>query len=217
MVSEEVVLRKAERWMAEHFKNDRTGHAFDHLKRVVGLSKKIGQIEGGDLFTIQLGAWLHDYGDVKLTQNQQKAKKEIRLWLEEEGIPDEKTEEILRLIQVIAYQKGQNPLDAVTLEEKIVQDADRLDAIGAVGIVRTFVYGSSKGNALFDYQAADSVVNHFEDKLFRLKEGMNTSTGKKLAESRHQFMRSFLLQLEKELKDGIKFFFLHLFKESYII
>ncbi|WP_099224377.1 HD domain-containing protein [Listeria costaricensis] len=202
MLSEEQVLQKAACWMEEHFKSDQTGHAFDHLKRVVALSKKISKEEGGDLFTIQLGAWLHDYADAKLTQNQQTAKTKMREWLKKEGLAIEKVEEILRLTEAVSYRNGNNPIKAITLEEQIVQDADRLDAIGAVGVVRTFIYGSSKGKALFDRQETDSVIQHFDDKLFRLKDKMNTVTGKKLAESRHQFMQRFISQLGKELEEG---------------
>ena len=143
-----------------------------------------------DLEIVGLSALLHDADDYKLFQTENNAN--ARMFLEEIGIPQDQIDQICRVINAVSFSKnrGKHP---ESLEGKIVQDADRLDAIGAVGIARTFSYGGHKGRPLTD------TVQHFHDKLLLLKDEMNTETAKQMAESRHQFLITFLKELEKEL------------------
>ena len=167
------------------------GHDVEHTLRVYTNAMRIAQAEGScDMEIVGLSALLHDADDDKLFQTENNAN--ARTFLEEICIPQNQIDQICRVINAVSFSKnrGKHP---ETIESKIVQDADRLDAIGAVGIARTFSYGGHKGRSLTD------TVQHFHDKLLLLKDEMNTETAKQMAESRHQFLITFLNELEKEL------------------
>ncbi len=165
-------------------------HDLDHTLRVCENAMKIAEGEPScDRALAALEALLHDVDDHKLfsTGNQANA----RAFLESHGVSPERIERICRDIASVSFSKnwGRRP---ETQEGRIVQDADRLDAMGAVGIARTFAYGGEKGRPLKDS------VSHFHEKLLLLKDMMNTEAGRALAEERHAFMLSFLEELEKE-------------------
>lgn len=165
-------------------------HGLDHTLRVYENAMKIAEGEPScDRSLLALEALLHDVDDHKLFSTEDNAN--ARAFLEQQGVPGEKIERICRDIASVSFSKnrGRKP---ETPEGRIVQDADRLDAMGAVGIARTFAYGGEKGRSLKDS------VSHFHEKLLLLKDMMNTETGKALAEERHAFMLSFLEELEKE-------------------
>ena len=167
------------------------GHDVEHTLRVYTNAMRIAQAEGPcDMEIVGLSALLHDADDDKLFQTENNAN--ARTFLEEICIPQNQIDQICQVINAVSFSKnrGKHP---ETIESKIVQDADRLDAIGAVGIARTFSYGGHKGRSLTD------TVQHFHDKLLLLKDEMNTETAKQMAESRHQFLITFLNELEKEL------------------
>lgn len=165
-------------------------HDLDHTLRVYENAMKIAERElSCDRDLAALEALLHDVDDHKLFSTENHAN--ARAFLEQQGVPRERIERICRDIASVSFSKnrGRKP---ETPEGRIVQDADRLDAMGAVGIARTFAYGGEKGRPLKDS------VSHFHEKLLLLKELMNTETGRALAEERHAFMLSFLEELEKE-------------------
>ena len=180
-------IQAAKQYVKTLFADRADGHDVEHTLRVYTNAMKIAQAEGPcDLEIVGLSALLDD----KLYHTENNAN--ARMFLEEIGIPQDQIDQICRVINAVSFSKnrGKHP---ETLEGKIVQDADRLDAIGAVGIARTFSYGGHKGRSLTD------TVQHFYDKLLLLKDEMNTETAKQIAESRHQFLITFLKELEKEL------------------
>ena len=187
MIEERILAAK--QYVKTLFADRADGHDVEHTLRVYSNAMRIAQAEGPcDLEIVGLSALLHDDDKLFQTENQANARK----FLEEIGTPKNQIDQICRVINAVSFSKnrGKHP---ETLEVKIVQDADRLDAIGAVGIARTFSYGGHKGRSLTD------TVQHFHDKLLLLKDEMNTETAKQMAESRHQFLITFLNELEKEL------------------
>lgn len=187
-------------------------HDFQHIERVYKNAETILQSEPGANSTIvKLAVLLHDVSDAKYTETKE-AEERI---LEALDLTEEERRNIRDIIASVSFNGG-NELEAKSIEAKIVRDADRLDAIGAVGIARTFAYGGAKGRKLYDdaeeARSAMSVeeyrtkstasVTHFYEKLLLLKDLMVTEKGRQMAEERHEFMVSFLRQLKKE-RDGI--------------
>ena len=176
------------------FRNNSGGHDADHTMRVYRNALTIAESEKEcDIEIVSLASLLHDADDRKLFNTSNNAN--ARSFLMQQNITPEKTERIITAINSVSFSqnRGKRP---ETLEGKIVQDADRLDAIGAVGIARTFAFGGEHGRSL------DSSIRHFYDKLLLLKDEMNTKTGQKLAEERHAYMAGFLKEFEKEQAFG---------------
>lgn len=178
------------------FSKDSTGHDFFHLKRVVRLSRKIATYEQANLFVSEAGAWLHEIGDVKLFKNPQLAKEQMINFLQSISINEKTIQDLLIAIEDISFRKGKTPK---SLEGKVIQDADRLDALGAIGIARTFAYGGATGQLIYhEGQPENTTIQHFYDKLLLLKDQMNTTYGQQIAVKRHFFMELFLEQFFKE-------------------
>lgn len=212
-MNKDQILENAKIKITEVLGNDTSGHDLWHIKRVVALAKKIGTDEGGDLFIIELAAWLHDIADHKYHGGDETVgPREARKWMESQNISEEIKNSVVTIIEEISFKGAQVDTPMSTLEGEVVQDADRLDAIGAIGIARTFAYGGSKHHAMYDpdinpvdhtnfdnYKKSTApVINHFYEKLLLLKNLMNTKTGKILADDRHRFMEGFLDQFYKE-------------------
>ena len=188
----EGIIEKAAAYVRELFAGNAGGHDAAHTFRVYRTALGIAENEpGADREIVALAALLHDADDHKLFQTEENAN--ARRFLEENGVPAERIARILEVINSVSFSRNQGRIPE-TLEGKIVQDADRLDAMGAVGIARTFAYGGEHGRAL------DQSVQHFYDKLLRLRETMNTGTAKRLAEKRHRFLESFLNEYVEETK-----------------
>ena len=200
-----------------YFENESTGHDFWHAMRVYKTALSIGREEGGDLRIIQAAALLHDVADWKLDQDKQLiGKVKMKEWLKCLGYTDVERQEVFSIIDNMSYKGGTNSHKILSKEGKIVQDADRLDAIGAIGIARTFAYGGAKGRPMHDPEKKPAefedfeayknhegaTINHFYEKLFKLKDLMNTESGRKIAESRDAFMHTFLEQFYGEW-DGL--------------
>jgi uncharacterized protein len=192
------------------------GHEWWHTYRVWKTALRIARHEKGvDLFVVQLGALLHDVADWKFNKGDEKVEERTtRAWLKKVGADDETIDKICYIVMNVSF-KGAGVKDRMmTKEGQIVQDADRLDAIGAIGIARAFVYGGYEGRPMYDpdrkprmhksfadYKAAESsTINHFYEKLLLLKGRMHTKTAIKIAEERDAFMRDYLKRFLKEWK-----------------
>ncbi|EEO4370667.1 HD domain-containing protein [Listeria monocytogenes] len=200
MKQEEIIIA-AQKWMQSHFEKETTGHDWEHIKRVWHLSKQIQATEGGDKFAIELAALFHDYNDSKLTSDPAQATEVITHWMKGKEIPEEIISKIIRIIQSVSFKNGKNPTQASTIEEKIVQDADRLDAIGAIGIARTFTYGGANNREIANRDHPENTtLQHFYDKLLLIQKQLKTKTGRELAGEKQKIMQEFIHALEKELK-----------------
>lgn len=171
------------------------GHDYNHSVRVHRNACLIAKTEECDMAVVQASAIVHDYIDHKYANNVEQRKEVLREVLASAGLSAAQIDHVFSIIENISYSTGGV---VTTIEGKIVQDADRLDALGAIGIARTFAYGGSMHRALYGDET--STVSHFHDKLFKLKNLMNTSKGKVLAIERHEFMTIFLDQLDRELR-----------------
>ena len=196
-------MNKAMEYARSIFEGDASGHDFDHTLRVFHTATRLAEEEGADLQTVQLAALLHDVDDRKLSPETCEGKLRAVKFLQENHIPQEKIREIVDIISRISFSAKLAPPESI--EGKCVQDADRLDAIGAIGIARTFAFGGSRGRRMHDPEGKDqnASIQHFYDKLLLLKEGMHTPTGRRLAEERDRFMRQFLEQFYAEW-DGLR-------------
>ena len=190
-MNEQSIIHCAMKYIETLFADDYGGHDAEHSKRVYHNASLIADTEPGcDRFIISLAALLHDVDDHKLvhTENNENA----RAFLAKHQIDNAQTEIICSIINGISFSKNRG-IRPATLEGKIVQDADRLDAIGAIGIARAFAFGGERKRPL------EESIQHFHDKLLHLKNEMNTAEGKRIAESRHSLMVNFLEALEKEI------------------
>ena len=187
----DMLTENAIAYVRELFKGDSGGHDAAHTLRVYQNAMRIAQAEPGcDREIVALAALLHDADDHKLFQTENYAN--ARAFLNANAVPAERVERICGVIGGVSFSQNRGKIPD-TLEGRIVQDADRLDALGAIGIARTFAYGGMHGRALEDS------VRHFHDKLLRLRDGMHTQTARMLAAQRHAFLESFLRELDAEL------------------
>ncbi|KPH13709.1 HD domain-containing protein [Chryseobacterium sp. ERMR1:04] len=189
------------------------GHDWFHIERVWKLSKKIAEDEECNHDVVELSALLHDIADPKFHNGDETlALKVSREFLESQDTPEDVIEQVLFVIKNISFKNRSEVPQNLPIELKIVQDADRIDAIGAIGVARTFNFGGFKNNLMYhpdmkpqlnmskeEYKKSNgTTINHFYEKLLLLKDLMNTEKGKKIAEERHDFMLLFLDQFYKE-------------------
>ena len=194
------------RFIKSIFSGDSSGHDYYHTIRVYKLATKIAKQENADVKTVQLAALLHDVDDIKLSPDTYVAKKNAVDFMMANKVDEEIIKVVCKIIDEVSFA-GTDSVVPDTIEGKCVQDADRLDAIGAIGIARTFAYGGSRGRKIYDpeikpkmgmnkeeyWNNQDSTsINHFYEKLLLLKEMMNTTEGRKLAEHRQAVMKEFL-------------------------
>ena len=200
-------------FVKEKLEGAEAGHDWFHIERVWKLSKKIAEKEGGNLELIELSALLHDIADPKFHNGDETlALKISKDFLEEIHVNAELIEQVLFVIKNISFKNRAEAPENPPLELQIVQDADRLDAVGAIGIARTFNFGGFKNNLMYhpeikpnlgmnkeEYKKSNgTTINHFYEKLLLLKDLMNTETAKKIASERHDFMLQFLDEFYKE-------------------
>lgn len=189
------------------------GHDWWHIYRVWQLAKQIAQTEEVDMFIVELGALLHDIADSKFHDGDESiGPKKARSFLKSLAINEDVIIHIEHIISNISFKGGKEKRTFSSLELDVVQDADRLDAMGAIGIARTFNYGGFKNHELYNPEIAPNLemskeeyknstaptLNHFYEKLLLLKNRMNTSTGKAMADHRHQYMLGFLDEFYRE-------------------
>lgn len=206
------LIKEAELFVKTKLGKDASGHDYHHCDRVRKLAIKIAIQEGiTDTWIIELAALLHDVPDEKLNDWTEQGWKMLDEWLTGQQVPFETSNQIKNIIREVSYKGGHNSPPS-SLEAEIVQDADRLEAIGAIGIARAFAYGGKKGRPLYDpsisvrdemtleeYRNANSsTIHHFYEKLLKLSALFNTRTGKEMAKIRHEYMKSFLDQFYKE-------------------
>ena len=185
------IIDSAFSYIEDLFKCDFGGHDVEHSKRVYRNAFLIAKSEPEcDMFIVSLAALLHDVDDHKLFHTENNAN--ARAFLESVQLDQNQIDRICELMNGISFSKNRG-VRPETLEGKIVQDADRLDAIGAIGIARTFAFGGERKRPL------SATVQHFYDKLLLLKDEMNTAEGKRIAELRHQLMVDFLYELNNEM------------------
>lgn len=178
------------------FQDDVTGHDYFHMKRVASLAKHIANEEHANEFICEAAAWVHDIGDHKLFANPVTVWGELLVFLYSIFITDKQISFITDAVKDVSFSKGVRAPD--TLEGRIVQDADRIDAIGAIGIARTFAYGGANNQFIHHPTQKQTSIQHFNDKLLKLKDLMHTNTAVAIAEERQQFMEQFLEQFMEE-------------------
>ncbi|MGV9002481.1 HD domain-containing protein [Flavobacterium sp.] len=193
--------------------NAESGHDWFHIERVYKNALLIAQSEKCNLEIVKLGALLHDIADSKFHAGDETVGPKIaRRFLEGCNASEETIDHVIKIIENISFKGGNFERSFHSVELEIVQDADRLDAIGAIGIARTFNYGGFKNRQIYnpaippklnmskgEYKISEApTLNHFYEKLLRLKDKMNTKTGKELAKERHLFMEKFLSQFYAE-------------------
>ena len=202
-------------FVKKELENAEGGHDWFHIERVHKNAVLIANGENCDILIVQLGALLHDIADSKFHNGDETVgPKKARLFLESKTVPENTITHVVNIIENISFKGGHETRKFSSLELDIVQDADRLDAIGAIGIARTFNYGGFKNRSIYnpeikpnlnmskeEYKNSDApTINHFYEKLLLLKDKMNTKTGKEIAVQRHDFMELFLSQFYAEWK-----------------
>lgn len=210
------IINKTIDYVINFFKDEYSGHDFYHTLRVYNNAMLIAKGEECDLEIVSLAALLHDVDDYKIVGEQEDLLHNAKTYLKSIDYPTEKIEKICNIISQISFKVSETKTPD-TIEGKIVQDADRLDAIGAIGIARAFAFGGNHNTPIHDpeiktrenmsveeYKKKDgTTINHFYEKLLLIKDLMNTETGKKIAEHRHNYMKEFLEEFYSEW-DGNK-------------
>ncbi|WP_077215382.1 HD domain-containing protein [Bacillus dakarensis] len=199
------IIEATEKFVQEVLGQDSTGHDWYHIDRVRKAALYIAEKEGkGSPFLVEMAALLHDIPDEKINVSKEAGEGKLEVFLQALAIDTTEKQRIKEIVYCISFSAGIKELP--TVEAEIVQDADRLDAIGAIGIARTFAYGGHKGQALYDpsltvrenmtieeyRKGKSSSIHHFYEKLLKLKDRLNTESAKKLADKRHAFMELFL-------------------------
>jgi len=212
-MNEETILKQTEEYVKNKLSGEDSGHDWWHIHRVRKIAVHIGTLENADLFVVQLAALLHDISDWKFNDgNFNAGSKLAREWLETLQVRAEIISHVCEIIKGVSFKGAGVKTKMGTLEGMIVQDADRLDAIGAIGIARTFAYGGHKSREIYnpgirpewhgsfeEYKnGTGPVINHFYEKLLLLKDLMNTETARKIAVERHRYMEQFLERFFRE-------------------
>ncbi len=213
MKNQEKIIENTHLFVKKTLEKAEAGHDYWHILRVLKNAEKIAGKEGGDLFVIRLGSLLHDIADSKFYQGDESIGPKIaRDFLQQQEVDPEIIDHVVKIIENISFKNTFEEQKFTSKELQIIQDADRLDAIGAIGIARTFVYGGHKNNLIYhpdikpktrqskeEYKKGETTtINHFYEKLLKLKDLMNTETGREMSEERHRFMEDFLEQFYKE-------------------
>ena len=218
-MNHEIIIKNTIEFVKETLKGAEGGHDWFHIQRVLNNANLIAEGEDVNPFIVALGALLHDIADAKFHDGDESVgPKKARVFLESQQVNEETIIHIENIIKYISFKSSLDATKQFTSPElKVIQDADRLDAIGAIGIARCFNYGGFKNRALYnpeitpnlnmtkeEYKKSSSpTINHFYEKLLLLKDKMNTKTGRRIAADRHQYMQGFLEQFYSEW-NGVK-------------
>ncbi len=213
---DKMIINDAIEFVRNTFQDDYSGHDYFHTLRVYKLAMRIAEQENADLLTVQLAALLHDVDDIKLSPETYANKDKATGFLRKYDIPETMIKMICNIIGEVSF-RGTDSATPETIEGKCVQDADRLDAMGAIGIARAFAYGGNHNRIIHDPEIQPAVnmnadqyrshvsttINHFYEKLFQLKDRMNTDTAARIAEQREDYMKIFVSEFLEEW-DGIR-------------
>jgi uncharacterized protein len=212
----ENIIDNAISFVKDFFENEFSGHDFYHTLRVYNLAVNIAETENCDKELVYLGALLHDVDDYKLVGKNAEPFANAKRFLNSQNYPEDRIEKICHIISQVSF-KGKDTQTPDTIEGMIVQDADRIDALGAIGIARTFAYGGNhntpmhipnmrfKENMTAEeyYNNVGTSINHFYEKILKLKDLMNTKKAKEMAIHRHEYIEEFLKEFYDEW-DGVK-------------
>lgn len=211
--TDSLIIQTTIAFVKHHLAGAEGGHDWWHIYRVWKMAQRIAEEENADRLVVELAALLHDIADPKFHGGDEEiAPRMAGQFLEEQGIGAEIIDHVINIIRNMSFKSSLGKVDFHSKELAVVQDADRLDAIGAIGIARAFNYGGFKNRPLYDpaiepstsltkelYIKSESpTINHFYEKLLLLKEKMNTATGRQIAEERHQFMQDYLNRFYEE-------------------
>lgn len=205
-----LILEKTRDFVKDKMYKEGSGHDWFHVERVCNMAKYLAQKESADMFIVEMTALLHDIDDWKFSDVYNTTVTEE--FLKSVEVSEEDSNRILNIIKTMSYKGGVVDSTQNTIEGMVVQDADRLDALGAIGIARAFAYGGSKNRSMYDpsikpidFKSLDEVknkdnhtINHFYEKLFKLKDLMNTNTAKEIAKKRHKYMENFIEEFYSE-------------------
>ena len=209
------IIERAHSFVRDKFETEYSGHDYFHTLRVFQMATRIAECENADIAVVQLAALLHDVDDRKISPETYESQANARNFLLSSGVDEDTIELICGIIREISF--GANNSVPSTLEGRCVQDADRLDAIGAIGIARAFAYGGNHNRHMYhpdiepnlsmtkeEYVKSESTtINHFYEKLFKLPDLMNTKTAVQIAKAREDYMKDFVAEFMDEW-DGIR-------------
>jgi uncharacterized protein len=217
-VKEEKIIQRIAEKVRKALENEGSGHDWWHVYRVWNMARRIAKEESADTFVVQIAALLHDIGDWKFHHGDDTiGPRMARRILSKQGLSEEIIDHVCEIIRTAPFKGADVKTKMHTLEGKVVQDADRLDAIGAIGIARAFAYGGYKNRPIYnpnqkpvlhrtkeEYLKCESpTINHFYEKLFLLKDLMNTKTAKKISKERHKFVEKYLSRFFEEWEGRI--------------
>ncbi len=213
-MNKQEITEKTAQYARETLEGEGSGHDWWHIYRVWKMAQHIGQKEKADMFVVELAALLHDIADWKAHDGDDTVGPRVaRQWLEAQGgVEEEVISHVCTIIKEVSFKGAKVATRMSTIEGEIMQDSDRLDAMGAIGIARAFTYGGSKGRGMYDPEVKSQLhesfeqyknnngttINHFYEKLLLLKDLMNTKTGKEIAQGRHVVMENFLKEFFDE-------------------
>lgn len=207
------IINETKKFVKDKLYGEGSGHDWFHIERTYNTALYLSKKENADTYIVSLAILLHDIDDWKFSNDNKTHTNTIDTFLNSIGVDEITINKVCSIIKTLSFKGGLVDSTQHTIEGKVVQDADRLDAIGAIGIARTFAYGATRGNVIYNpeippqtFNNLDEVknkenhtINHFYEKLLKIKSLMNTETGKKLAEERHAYMEGFLEQFMKEV------------------
>lgn len=217
MIKETIVERIAEK-VKKDLKNEASGHDWWYVYRVLKMAKRIAKEESADILVVQLAALLHDIGDLKFHYGDDTVGPRMaRRILSKQGVSEEIIDHVFEIIQTAPFKGAGVRTKMRTIEGKVVQDADRLDAIGATGIARAFAYGGYRNQPIYNpnqkpvlhrtkeeyLKSKSPTINHFYEKLLLLKDRLDTKTAKTIAKERHKFMEKYLKRFFEEWEGRI--------------
>ena len=209
------VIERTEVYVKKTLQGDSSGHDWWHIERVRTMAVRLAEAEGANRFVVELGALLHDIADWKFHDGDPTiGGTRARQWLTKQGLDDAVCNDIGAIVSSVSFKGAGVKSELISLEGKVVQDADRLDAIGAIGIARTFAYGGHFNRSMYDPDVAPeqhntfeqyknnngTTINHFYEKLLLLKGRLNTPAARSIAHERHRFMEEFLERFFDEWK-----------------
>lgn len=207
------IVKKTAKYIKKTFTNTHSGHDWWHMWRVWQNAKHIGKTEKADMFVVEMGALLHDISDWKFNSKEDsESAANARQWLKQFNLDEQTIDHICDIVATVSFKGVDVTPEMKTLEGKIVRDADRLDAMGAIGVARAFAYGGAVNRLMYDPSETPHLhktqkeymdnkshtINHFYEKLLHLKDLMRTETGKRIAEKRHTYMEEFLKEFYAE-------------------